>query len=262
MRFRAWSLVRRARTALLLVLVALTGAACQLRTEVNVTVQADGSGEVEVAVGLDEDGVEQRPDLLDGLEFSDLAETGWVVDGPALDADGFTRIRVRHTFDNPSEVATLVDEVAGDDGPFRDFAVVRDDAFAETRYRFSGVVDFTSGVESLTRDPELAEALGAEPLDLLEARIGGTVDELLRVQVAVRLPGDVDSNAPTKASNGAVWRPSVLEREAVELTATSTIRRSGRLAWLAVAGACGFALLLFVTIRVVAWRRSRTVTSS
>lgn len=243
----------------LLTVAVLVGSACQLRTDLNITVEPDGSGEITVAIGLDEDGVAEHPDLLDELEFGDLRVTGWEVSGPEKDDDGFTRVRIRHEFGAPEEVATLLDEVAGESGPLRDFSLAQKDGFAETRYRFEGVVDFTDGVEGLVEDPELAEALDAEPVDLIQERLEGAIDQVLRFQVAVQLPGDVASNAPTQATNGAVWRPSVLEEEAVELVATSTLQRNDRIVWLIVAAVAGFALLLFVIIRVVLWRRARTV---
>lgn len=250
--------VRTARAVLLVALV-LVLAACELRTELNVTVEPDGSGHLELALALDEEAASRRPELVDELDLGDLADTGWEVTGPAEEADGYTWIRARHRFGTPDELHVLVEEVAGEDGPFRDFELIRDDGFAETTYRFGGTVDFSAGLEQVTEDPELAEALGAEPRELLEERLGAAVDELVRVQVAVRLPGDVDSNAPTQASNGAVWRPSVLERDAVELAATGTLRRSERLVWVGVAIAAGFALLLFLLVRLVLWRRRRTV---
>lgn len=240
-----------------LLLVTVTAAACQLTTEVNVAVEADGSGTVEVGVGLDDDALSRRPDVLDELALGDLVDAGWVVTGPAKESDDLTWIRASHGFASPDEVGDLVDQIAGVDGPFRDFAVERDVGFAETRYRFSGTVDFTGGIEGAVADPELAEALGGEPIELLEERLGDTVDRLVAVQVAVRLPGDVDSNATTRANNGAVWRPSVLEPEPLELVATSTVRRNERYVWLAVAVVSGLALVLFLSIRAAAWRRSR-----
>lgn len=240
-----------------LLLVAVAAGACQLTTEVNVTVEPDGSGTVEVGVGLDEDALSRRPDVLDELALGDLVDAGWVVTGPAEEDDDLTWIRAAHDFTSPDEVGGLVDQIAGADGPFRDFAVERDVRFAETRYRFSGSVDFTGGIEGAVADPELAEALGGEPIELLEERLGDTVDRLVAVQVAVRLPGDVDSNATTRASNGAVWRPSVLEPEPLELVATSTVRRSERYVWLGVAVVAGLALVLFLSIRLASWRRSR-----
>lgn len=250
--------VRRvvARSALLLV-AGLVAGACEVRTELNITVQDDGSGVVEVALGLDDDALDRRPDVFDELDLSDLEGTGWEV-GEPVEEDGFTWLRASHRFGAPEEVGPLVEQVAGEGGPVRDVRLERDDDFAETRYRFAGTVDFTGGAGGVTGDPELAEALGAEPIELLEERIGAAIDELVRVQVAVRLPGDVSSNAPTQASNGAVWRPSIVEREAVELQASSTLARTERWAWLGVAVVAGVALVLYVLIQLARWRRRRT----
>lgn len=236
-------------------LLVLTG--CELRAELNVTVAEDGSGDVELAVGLDEDALERRPDVLDEVDLSDLTDTGWEVTGPAREADGFTWIRARHRYGTPEELGTLIADVAGEDGPLRDFELRRDDGFAESRYRFAGTVDFTAGVGSFTEDPELAEALDAEPIELLEERLGAAIDEMVKVQVAVRLPGSVESNARTRATNGAVWQPSVVDREVAELRATGTVDRTGRLIWLGVAGVAGFALVLYLLVRVASWRRAR-----
>lgn len=254
--------VRRIAARLLLLVVAGPAlAACELRTELNIAVEDDGSGTVEVAVGLDEEALERRPDVFEELDLSDLEGTGWEISGPEEEGDGFTWLRATHRYGAPEEVGPLVDQVAGEGGPLRDFELVRDDEFAETRYRFGGTVDFTAGAGAIADDPELAEALGAEPIQLLEDRIGAAIDELVRVQVAVRLPGDVSSNAPTQASNGAVWRPSIVEREAVELQATSTLARTERWVWLGVAVAAGFAMVLYVLILVVRWRRRRSAGS-
>ena len=249
--------LRRAGRAVLLVVVGLVLAGCQLRTELNITVEDDGSGVLEVAVALDEDAVQRRPDVLEEVDLSDLVDTGWEVTGPAEEADGYTWIRARHDFGTPEELGPLVDEVAGEDGPFRDFGLTREDAFAETRYELTGAVDFTAGAAAFADDPELAEALEAEPIELVESRLGQAIDELVQVQVAVRLPGSVESNAPTQASNGAVWRPSVVEREAVTLEATGTVSRDERLVWVGVAVAAGFALVLYLLVRLAMWRRAR-----
>lgn len=251
------AVVRRAGRALLLVLAGLLVAGCQVRSELNVTVDEDGSGTVELAVALDEDALSRRPDVLDDLDLSDLADTGWEITGPHEEVDGWTWLRARHRFGTPEELGVLVGEVTGERGPLRDVALRREDAFAETRYAFTGTVDFTAGAGALADDPELAEALEAQPIELLEERLGAAIDEMIEVQVAVRLPGTVESNAPTQASNGAVWQPSVVEREAVELAATGTLRRTEPLVWVGVAIAAGFALLLYLLVRLALWRRRR-----
>lgn len=258
MRLRSAADVRRGLRRVapaVLVLAALAG--CEVRTELNVTVEEDGSGQLELALALDDDAVSRRPGLLEELDLSDLTDTGWEVTGPAEEADSDTWIRARHPFGTPEELSTLVAEVAGEDGPFRDFELSRDDAFAESTYRFDGTVDFTAGAGALVVDPALAEALDAEPIELLEQRLGEAIDEMVEVQVAVQLPGSVESNAVTRADNGAVWRPSVVEREVVEMQATGTVSRSDRLVWSGVAAGAALALVLYLLIRAAAWRRSR-----
>ena len=247
----------RVGRAVLAVVALLVLAGCEVRGELNVTVEEDGSGDLELAVGLDEDALDRRPDVLDELDLSDLTDSGWEVTGPAEEADGFTWIRARHPYATPDELGALIADVAGEGGPFRDFALRREDAFAESRYSFEGTVDFTAGVGGLAEDPELAEALEAEPIELLEERLGAAIDEMVEVQVAVRLPGSVESNARTQASNGAVWQPSIVDREVVELRATGTVDRTERLVWAGVAAVAGFALVLYLLIRAASWRRSR-----
>lgn len=238
-----------------LVLLALAG--CEVRTELNVTVDEDGSGLLELAVGLDEDALSRSPDVLDDLDLSDLSDTGWEVTGPAEESDDYTWIRVAHRFATPEELTTLIQDVAGADGPFRDFRLTRQDEFAESRYRFDGTVDFTAGAGALAADPELAAAIEAEPVELIEERLGAAIDEMVEVQVAVRLPGSVESNALAQASNGAVWRPSVVEREVVELRATGTVSRSERFVWIGVGAVAAFALVLYLLVRAASWRRAR-----
>lgn len=240
-----------------MIVLVLVGAACEVRTELNVTVADDGSGTVEVALGLDDDALDRRPRVFDQLDLSGLEDAGWEITAPEEDG-GFTWLRATHRYGAPEEVGPLVDQVAGDRGPLRDFRLVREDEFAETRYRFAGTVDFTAGAAALVDDPELAEALGSDPVELIEERLGATIDELVQVQVAVRLPGDVDSNAPTQASNGAVWRPSIVEQEAVQLEATSALPRTERWVWLGVAVLAGSALVLYALVRILGWRRRRT----
>lgn len=250
-------MLRSLRALAAAVTVALVLSGCELRTEINVDVAEDGSGTVEIGAGVDDEALDRRPDLLDDLALDDLLATGWTATAPTKEADGLTWVRLRHDFARPEDVGPLVEEIAGESGPFQDFELARDDGFADTTYRFSGTVDFTDGVSGLTDDPQVEDALEADPAALIEDEIGQALDEVLRVQVGVRMPGDVSSNAPTQASNGALWRPSVLEREAVELSATGTITRTDRYVWLAVAVGAAFGLVLFVAVRFASWRRGR-----
>lgn len=247
----------RARTALPLLLVAvLLLGACELRTELNIDVDDDGSGTVEFAVGVDDDVLDRRPDLLDELALDELAADGWAVRPPEREADDLTWVRVTKPFDDPDALGRIVDEIAGANGPFRDFTLEREDGLTATDLTFAGVVDFAAGAGGLV-DDDLADEIDDEALDEVEGRVGDAVDQLVRVSVAVRLPGDVTSNAPTQASNGAVWRPSILEDEPVALAAAGTVSHTGRVVAIGLGVAAIGALVLFAAVRVAGRRRRR-----
>jgi hypothetical protein len=139
-------------------------AGCRLELDVHVDVAEDGSGSVEVVVGIDRDGIEHiGGDLEAVLAIDDLADAGWTVEGPEQEADGFTRLRFHKPFDDPEEASLIFDEIAGEDGPFQDFAVSHDSGFARTEWGFSGRIDFRGGLEAFG-DEALAAELDGEPL--------------------------------------------------------------------------------------------------
>lgn len=247
--------VPRARRVVVLALsgLAVLLSGCRVGVDLNVSVEADGSGTVEVVVGLDADAlVRAGGDLGDLLATDDLVAAGWRIEGPALEEDGWTRVRIRHPFGNPDEAIDVLAQVAGPDGPFRGFAVSRTSTFAETRWRFTGRVDFSGGLEALG-DEGLAAELDGEPLgesvDDIEARLGESLSRLVSVRVNVRLPGDVTSNATTKAGNGAVWQLGFGE-DPIDLVATGTSRRTTSLVLAGVAAAAVLGLVLVALLRL------------
>jgi len=221
--------------------------------EVNVRVEEDGSGGVEVVVALDADAVERvGGDLEAVMAVDDLLEAGWSVDGPVAEADGWTRVRISHPFGTPEEAAVVFDQIAAEDGPFQDFAVARETSFAETRWTFTGRVDLTGGLEAFG-DEGLTAELDGEPLGIpveeLEAQLGESLSRLLQIRVSVRLPGEVTSNATTQAANGAVWQvrfgedPLVLEAEGTE-------RRTSTLVAAGIGALCAVALVVLLLVRL------------
>jgi hypothetical protein len=212
----------RVRRPLLAVLAVALLAACQVRTEVAVDVEEDGSGTVTVSVGLDPDAASRVPGLAQELRVDDLGAG----DRPA---------------GGPEEAGTVLAElgqVAGTEAPFRDFQVTRKRSFARTEYGFSGVVDFSGGLEAFG-DDALTAALDGEPLgesvEAIEQRIGQAIDDAFTFRVAVGLPGEVSSNAPTAASNGAVWEPRLSEARAITLAASSEVVRTRSIVFVALA---------------------------
>lgn len=242
---------------LVLVIVFSTGA-CRVRTDIGIEVKDNGSGTVTVKIGLDDDAMKKAPNFQQSLKVDDLAAHGWTLTGPVKETDGFTYFSASKPFANPDEARRIFLEISGDKGPFRDFNITRSRSFARTKFGFSGTVDFTGGIESFS-DSELAAQLDGKPIGddvkAIEQRINDSLDNVFQIRIAVRLPGDVSSNAPGQAANGAVWQPRLSQQGAVALQASSTSIRWVTIIGTAVAVLALVALVVLLGLRLVGSRR-------
>lgn len=249
-------MARRARLVVLVVLLALSAGACRVRTEVGVQVRDDGSGSVTVTVTLDKDAVASAPNIDTLLQTSDLTKTGWAVTS-TKQTDGSLVLRAEKRFANPGEADTIFRELSGPTGPFRDFRIMRERSFARTTTAFRGTVDFSQGLQGFA-DSELTTQLGGKPLGedvaAIEKRLGESLDKVFQFRVAVLLPGQVSSNSPGQASNGAVWQPKLSDKAAAHLEATGRRWRMGTLLFAALAAAAVLALVVVLLIRLARGR--------
>jgi hypothetical protein len=221
--------VSRRSIFFLAVAVALVATACQVDTTVDIRVRADGSGTVTVGVTLDRAAAEKVPDLDQSLLVEDLRKAGWRVAGPDRTPSGGWAVTVSKPFATPEQLPQVMAEVAGRDGPFRDFALTRKDAFAKTSFHVTGTVDLSGGIDAFG-DDALRQALGGTTTgrtpEQLALEAGKPLPEALRFTVRTHLPG-----GGTKE-----WTP-VLGQPAQQIDASSASRRPR--AWL-----FGFAALL------------------
>jgi hypothetical protein len=228
---------RRALRVLLLPLLAALLAACTFHLDVDVDVAKDGSGTVTAIAALDDGAVANvGGDLREVLALDDLTRQGWTVTGPRRGRDGLTTVTVRKPFDHPAGAAAAVRQLSGVNGPFQDFAVTRRSSLTQTRWAVTGTIDLDRG----------AGVRGAPPskdVQQLADQLGQSLDRLVQVRVRTRLPGHVESNATTKASNGAVWQiafggpPIHLEAHGTQRrTSTYLLLGAGALVVLVLAG--------------------------
>jgi len=231
------------------------GAACRVDVEVGVDAGADGSGRVRVQVVADKD-VAKAVDLSAGVRVDDLKQAGWTVEGPTPRPDGGVQVVATKPFTDAEGARLAVEELSGPTGPFQAFRLKQSRSFARTTTRFSGTVDFAKGIEAFG-DPGVKAALGGSDVGLdlarLEQAINGPIDKAVGVQVAVRLPGSVSSNAPQQSSNGARWQLRL--RDKVDLTAESSTWNVANLAGAALAVIVVVGLLVLLLGRR---RRRRT----
>jgi hypothetical protein len=224
-----------------------------MQTRVTVQMDDDGSGTVEVAVGLDDEAMGQLPDL-DGsgvgdaadltrlVRVDDLEATGWTLTPPEADG-GATWLRATKPFGTPEEAAQILDQLTGPDGGLGGFRLERSRGFGSTSYDFSGTVDLSGGIEAFG-DTGLAAALDGEPLGedaaAIEQRLGQPLAEMVTLDVEVELPGASQS-----------WSPE-LGGAPVDLAASSTVYNKPVLLLAALAVVC---LVGLGAVLLVRWRR-------
>jgi hypothetical protein len=212
---------------LLLLVVGLS--ACQIDGQVNVTVEDDGSGVVEVVVTLDQEAAERIPELADQLRAGDLKEQGWEITGPeAVEGQpGAVAVTATKPFASPEQLTAVMDEIGGADGLFPGFELTRTHTFAEVEHEITGTIDTTGGLESLS-DEELTELLGGQPLGfdlaVLEQDLGAPPASLVDLSLAVTLPGDeVTASTPGEVSGRTTtWTAGFDDTEPVAVEATSS----------------------------------------
>jgi len=198
------------RRLLLLLLVPALGvlAACQARATVAVDVQPDGAGTVTVTVALDKEATTRVGDPKAALSTADLAAAGWKVAPPVTRA-GQVTFRVVRPYGSPAELATVLDEVGGKGGVFRNTQLRVGNSFASTTYDFRTTVRLTGSLDQLS-DPQVAAALGNLPLGRTVEELvaeGATAKGAATLTLDVELPG-ADPVTWTRSASGG--RPSTL----------------------------------------------------
>jgi hypothetical protein len=233
-----------------LVLAALVAAGCQVRTTVTVTVEDDGSGTVEVAVGLDEEALAEVPDLdgdgssdsadLTGLvRVDDLKAAGWKISDPSPkpDDDGFVWMTATKPFGTEDEAEDVLAELTGPQGGLRNLQVERTMSFGRTKYSFDGLADLSGGLEAFG-DENLAAALGGEPLGqdaaAIENAFGQPLSEMVLLTVKVDLPG----------AEPKTWKPKLGSTAEMSTESEVTDRLVFALAFVAIGCLIALAVIL------------------
>lgn len=240
--------VRRKGLFALALLALLLCSACQVTIAVGVDAQQNGSGVVRAGVGLDDDALNQIPDLAQQLRVDDLKKAGWTIVGPRKESDKRTWVRATKPFANTSGAAKAITELNGPKGPFKNFRLTSKHSLMRTKTSFTGTVDRV-GANALA-DSKLQQQLGGSSVDpkVLEQQVNALIDRSVRTEVVVHLPGSISSNAPTSVSGGVVWHPKAGEQ--ARLTATSTAWNLRPIIFAAIA-------LILAIAAVIVWRRSR-----
>ncbi len=192
-------------------------AGCRVDVAVDLTVGADGTGEVVVTATSDAEVVERAPGLAEDLRFDDAAAAGWTVEGPTPTDDGGLSVTLRHPVTSAAEATNLLASLGP---PFSDVRVERTTVDDETTVTLSGRLNLANGFESFA-DSDLLAASGGQPFaDELD---GVTPAESMSVVLRADLPGEVEETTGQRSDGQLQW-DAPLDGTSVDL-ATTTVQR-------------------------------------
>lgn len=247
------------------VVAALALGACQVRTDVDVAVEPDGSGTVTVTARLDADAVEQLgADPADAIRLDDLRAAGWEIDGPRADGAD-TVIEASKPFGRADALGPVMAQLGGADGPFRDWSLATDSSFTVSTYELEGTVHLTGSLDQFS-DTDVAAALDGFALGRSPEEIAAALEadpEAFRLGVEVRLPGSFDHVEGLDAveDTDGVARTTIVLGSGEETTTDVVLRSSesdrSSVLWMLVGGGlivCS--LVLVITAQRVARRRA------
>lgn len=247
----------RLRVILAVAVVAVAATSCRMDATVHVEVEPQGSGIVTVTLEADAAAVALVPSLRDGLLIEDIRDAQWVLEGPARRGDDGVEIRAFKRFAAASELALVLDELAGPSTFFSDVRLLQRHTFGKTEYAFRASVDPSPPLEAFS-DGALAAALDGHPFgrpttDLLAAT--GSPQDALGLVFSFTLRDDeAELDAATADVDGttATWRFAY--GDSAEVVTMSAIREHrGPPLWMNAARAAAAAFVLVVVLTLVVW---------
>jgi hypothetical protein len=199
----------------LVVCIVLALAGCRVDVAVDLTIGADGSGELAVTATADPEVVERAPGLAEDLRFDDVEAAGWAVTGPEATDDGGLIVTLRHPVTSADEATNLLASLGP---PLVDPRLTRTVDGDEVTWTLDGQLTLPDGFASFA-DSDLVAAVGATPFDLA----GVDPAESMSVVLRAELPGAVEDTTGDRGDGGLQW-DAPLDGSAVELT-TRTVQR-------------------------------------
>jgi hypothetical protein len=205
-------------------LAVLALAGCRVDVAVDLTIGADGTGELAVTAVADAEVVEQAPGLAEDLRFDDAVAAGWIVAGPEPTDDGGLTVTLRHHVTSPEEATNLLVSLGP---PFVDPRLARAVEGDEVTWTLDGRLTLPNGFESFA-DADLLAAVGGTPF--ADELAGANPAESMSVVLGADLPGAVEDTTGERADGRLQW-DAPLDGTSVELATRTVQHPSSGGAW-------------------------------
>ena len=200
-------------------------AGCQLNVEVDVVVEADGSGTIEVTATADAEMVARLPELADQLIFDDLTE--WSANGPTPTDDGELVVTLSSVFATPQQLSERLGEI-GEPLSAMSAGQATDVEAGLTTTAIAGRLQLPENFEAFA-DDELIALVGGVPFERELA--GLTPSDALRFELRVALPGEmIDANGRQIAPGVFSW-VAPTDASAIDISASTLLRDSEPPGW-------------------------------
>lgn len=209
--------------------MALLLAGCRVEATVDVDVDGQG-GSVTARFVLDREAAELLgDDFEDNARVDDLRRAGWTV-GPLRRRASGAVAELSKRFERPGDLAGVIGELSGPDGPLQDFSLSRRRGLTgSVQYRLRGRLAWPDDGAAITgfdaggRLAERAQAAGVDP-ERVRRLLAGRAEDGLEVKVTASLPG---------REGAASWPLAPGQERSV--SASSSVRAWSRIALLAAA---------------------------
>jgi hypothetical protein len=183
------------RRLLIVVVACVLLAGCKVDTTLTINVHDDGSGSVRVRVALDADAVQNAQAgggmLEDRVRLGDLQAAGWTVTPWRRAPDGSATVSLRKNFANARDLAGVIAELSGKDGPLRGVTLERNRGFLSTEYKVTGDADLSGLTAGIADDPEVVAQLTGQRVDVaqIDQRLARQINDAFRLRIRFVFPG-------------------------------------------------------------------------
>jgi hypothetical protein len=183
------------RRLLVVVVACVLLAGCKVDTTLTIDVHEDGSGSVRVRVALDAEAVQNAQAgggmLEDRVRLGDLQAAGWTVTPWRRAPDGSATVSLRKNFGNAGDLAGVVAELSGKNGPLPRVALERNRGFLSTEYKITGDADLSRLTAGIADDPEVLAQLTDQRVDLaqIDQRLAQQINDAFRLRIRFVFPG-------------------------------------------------------------------------
>jgi hypothetical protein len=183
------------RRLLVVVAACVLLAGCKVDTTLTIDVHDNGGGSVRIRVALDADAVQNAQAgggrLEDRVRLGDLQAAGWTVSAWRRAPDGSATVSLRKDFANAGELAGVVAELSGKNGPLRGVTLERNRGLLSTDYKVKGQADLSRFTAGVANDPDVVAQLTGQRVDVaqVDQHLAQQINDAFRLRIRFVFPG-------------------------------------------------------------------------